>query len=586
MSDGPRGPDGPGPDEPATSQGGWVPDRDPAGPKHAAVSGPPARAGAGFAGWIWAGRAAIGLLAAIVLVVTGVQWSIKSRADEGIQARSVRAVATDDSNITTPSRSGAVPNDAPDAPAAVYPPENVLLLGSDTRSGANAEVGTDESIDPNVAQSDTLMIAHVSADRQHVTVVSIPRDLEIDAPTCNRQVNGQPTGEVYPVSPGEIWKITNAYAVGGPACTVRAVQQLTGLRIDRVIGIDFVGFKAMVDALGGIRVNVCRPIVDAELNTVAAQAGEQVVNGDTALSLVRARKVEGDPSGDLGRIRRQQVVLSSMLRQVTSAGTLLNPATLDAFLQAFVQNTYTDNVTIDDLVALAESFGSLDPSTITFFTLPTEADAGDSDALELDPAVASAVFGALANDEPLPGEPAAATSSLAAPPSTGLTSGSTPSAPSPAPPPVPAALTVGPEGIDLEVVNVAGRTGVASQAAEGLNAVGFDVGEDDLELPVGPIVGPITVEFSAGNEAAALTVAAAVEGATLLRVDGLGTRVRLLLGTAYQDEILPVRVGDPVPGALAQELATLPAASSTAAPEASLASSELTPVNAADALCA
>ena len=164
-----------------------------------------------------------------------------------------------------------------------------------------------------------------------------------------------------PVSAGEMWKITNAYAVGGPACTVKAVQQLTGLRIDRVIGIDFVGFQAMVDAVGGVEVNMCRPIIDAELGTVIPTAGEQLIHGDTALSLVRARKVEGDPTGDLGRIRRQQVVLSALLRQVTSAGTLLSPARLNAFLQAFVQNTYTDNVTVDDLVALAQSFGTPDP---------------------------------------------------------------------------------------------------------------------------------------------------------------------------------------------------------------------------------
>ena len=114
--------------------------------------------------------------------------------------------------------------------------------------------------------------------------------------------------------------------VGGPACTVRAVQQLTGLRIDRVIGIDFAGFKAMVDAVGGVQVNICQPIIDTELGTVIPTVGQQVITGDTALNLVRARQVHGDPTGDLGRIRRQQIVLSALLREVTSAGTLLSPA--------------------------------------------------------------------------------------------------------------------------------------------------------------------------------------------------------------------------------------------------------------------
>ena len=138
-----------------------------------------------------------------------------------------------------------------------------------------------------------------------------------------------------------------------------------------------------------------------------AQGGVQAIGGQQALNLVRARKVQGDTDSDLARIRRQQIVLSSILQQVTSAGTLLNPAKLDAFLQAFVQNTFTDNVTIDDLVTLAQSFGTLDPSRVTFFTLPTVPSSSDPDALDVDEDKAQAVFDALVNDQPLPGEPAA-----------------------------------------------------------------------------------------------------------------------------------------------------------------------------------
>jgi len=332
------------------------------------------------------------VLAVLVLVATGTGWSIKSNADAGIQARSVQAVDTTDAAINTPT-----------ATAATYSAENILLLGSDSRAGANGNTGnTDSSVDTSVAQSDTLMIAHISADRRHGTVLSIPRDLEIPAPTCQQWSNGVVSTTDQPIRPGEMWKITNAYAVGGPACTVKAVQQLTGLRIDRVIGIDFIGFQAMVDAVGGVQIDICRPIIDATLGTVIPTAGEQLIHGDTALSLVRAREVQGDPTGDLGRIRRQQVLLSALLRQVTSAGTLLNPATMNAFLQAFVQNTYTDNVTIDDLVALAQSFGTPDPSKVTFYTLPTHTSPVNPDALTPDTDTATPVFQALLDDQPLP----------------------------------------------------------------------------------------------------------------------------------------------------------------------------------------
>ena len=142
-------------------------------------------------------------------------------------------------------------------------------------------------VETDSAQSDTLLIAHISADRQHVTLVSIPRDLRVDAPLCKTwdYKTGKLSDQDYPISEGDQWKITNAYAVGGPACTVKAVQQLTGMRIDRIIGIDFAGFKAMVDALGGIQVNVCKPIIDAELHTVIPTAGEQTLVGDQALGL-------------------------------------------------------------------------------------------------------------------------------------------------------------------------------------------------------------------------------------------------------------------------------------------------------------
>jgi len=379
-----------------------------------------------------AGRAMVAALAVLVLAATGTEWSIKSSADAGIDSRSVQAVNTTDSNIVSAS---ATP--APDSgTAAIFAAENILLLGSDSRAGANGNAGNDNgSVDTSVAQSDTLMVGHISADRQHVTVLSIPRDLEIPAPHCKQWSNGVVSNSDQPVSSGEIWKITNAYAVGGPACTVTAVQQLTGLRIDRVIGIDFVGFQAMVDAVGGVEVNLCRPVIDAELGTVIPTAGEQLIQGDTALNLVRARKVIGDPTGDLGRIRRQQVVLSALLRQVTSAGTLLSPARLNAFLQAFVQNTYTDNVTVDDLVALAQSFGSLDPSKVTFYTLPTHTSESNPDGLDLDTA-AAAVFQALVNDQQLPGEPtvttpvAAGATSVPADPGVGSTPTAQSSAPS------------------------------------------------------------------------------------------------------------------------------------------------------------
>jgi len=382
--------------------------------------------------WLYAGRSVAGLLAVVVLAAFGINWRILDRANTGLAANAVAAINTQDPNIVraTPTVVDSAPPTAaagappatrgssggeggivpPVAPAKTYAAENILLLGSDTRANGNGNAGNSDG-NQSTAQSDTLMIAHVPADRQHVTIVSIPRDTKVAAPTCRNwdQVTGKLLNTTEPVQPGDRWKITNAYAVGGSICTVAAVQKLTGLQIDRMLGIDFNGFKAMVDALGGITVNICKPMVDAELQTVARSGGVQVIHGDQALSLVRARMVIGDQQSDLARIHRQQIVLSVILRQVSSAGTLLNPAKLDNFLQAFTKNTFNANIKLNDLVTLADSLGDLNPDRVTFYTVPTRPDADDLESLVLDDTKAPAVLDALRNDTPLPGQVATPT---------------------------------------------------------------------------------------------------------------------------------------------------------------------------------
>jgi LCP family protein required for cell wall assembly len=536
------------------------------------------RAHSGHRRWLITGRIVIALVAVLVLTGTGWEWAIKSRADSGIQSRSVQAIVTDDTNIVTATATPAAPDEAAGAP--VYKPENILLLGSDTRAGAaNSKAGsTDDSTSDDVANSDTQMIAHISGDRQHVTVLSIPRDTLIDAPTCKSwdAATGKLSENNYPTNPGERWRINSAFSVGGPQCSVRAIQDLTGLRIDRVIGIDFAGFQNMVDALGGVTVNVCGRIDDAELGLVVPNGGVQKIQGQQALSLVRARNVKGDKDSDLARIRRQQIVLSAILQQVTSAGTLLNPVTLDSFLQAFVSNTFTDNVTIDDLVALAQSFGNLDPARVTFFTLPTVPSPSDPDTLEVDQRKAPAVFDALVNDRRLPGEPdptqtPAATSAA---PTTTTTARSTPSStPN-------SGKTVDPAGIDLKVVNVTGRTGIATEAMTALDDAGFAVTEDDLQAPEGQTEPGVTIQYAPNNLPAALTVAAAVEGATLVPTPDLGTEVRLMLGQTWTGQVSPVTAGV----AVTATVNTTAAAAASAAP--TLTSGALASVNAGQDLCA
>ncbi|MBM9477685.1 LCP family protein [Nakamurella flavida] len=533
-----------------------------------------------------AGHTVVALFSVLVLLVTGVEWFITSRFDSGLADNRISAIVSDDTHLSTATAApggGTSTSDGEAVPS--FPAENILLLGSDTRAGANADSGnSDSTTEDGVANSDSLMLAHISSDR-HITVLSIPRDTMIPAPTCNtwNSQTGELNDRIEPVSEGTRWHINSAFSVGGPQCTVRAVQALTGLRIDRVIGIDFAGFKNMVDALGGISVNICGPIVDAELQTVVAAGGVQTIHGDQALSLVRARKVIGDNDSDLSRIRRQQVVLSAILKQVTAAGTLLNPAKLNAFLQAFTDNTFTDNVTLDNLVTLAQSFGNLDPAKVTFYTLPTVPSTRESGALEVDDSKAPAVFSALLNDQPLPGEQPVATTP--ADPST-IPAPSTPDTPA-----LPSTITTDPADVAVQVVNATGRTGVATAMMTALNDVGFAVTEDDLRVQ-DTEQSDLVVEYATGQQDAALTVAASLEGAGLVEVPGLAVPVRLIVGSSWDGAAQPVSVGADTPTWITTAAAptgTDDLASTGAAPSgdaSTLGSTDLPSVNAGQALCA
>lgn len=515
-----------------------------------------AHGGASHHGWVMAGRVMAAVLAVVLLVAAGTEWVIKMRAEAGLAENQISAL-----DPTTEQHAPATAEDAPAPPTeqtaepepVSYEAENILIIGTDARHSEEdiALAGRDDS--PGGA--DVAMVAHFSEDRSHVTVVSIPRDMYIPAPTC--QAWDGETGTMYEwdfESPYSMWRLTSTYSAGGPKCTVRGVQNISGLHINRVIVIDFSGFTKIVDSLGGITVNACVPVIDRKLGTVLPEAGKQHINGKQALNLVRARKVQGDTESDLARIRRQQKVMSTMLRDATAANVLLNPAKLDNVLQSFVQSVQTDNVTIDNLLDIAQSLGNLNPKRVTFYTLPTTP---DPDGVGLHPDDrAEIIWQALRNDKALPGEvttPPTASTTASPTPVTELvesevTSKTTRSAD------LPNRLTVSPHDIDVQVVNVTGRGGVATAVRNKLTPLGYSIPDSALLLPPGQVNEKVTIEFATSNYAAALTVAASFGQATLVPDDSLGSRVRILLGSSYDNAVSSVKVGDKVPAALAKDL--------------------------------
>lgn len=223
-----------------------------------------------------------------------------------------------------------------------------LLVGLDTRSEEQT-TGAGATAEEQAARSDVIMLATVNEDRTRASVVSIPRDSWVDIPGRGKD------------------KINAAYAFGGPPLLIQTVEQLTRVRVDHFAVIDFVGFEAMTDAVGGIEVNVRTTTSNYG---VTVEKGINQLDGREALAYVRERK--NLPGGDLDRSKRQQNVLRALMNKAISSQTLSDPRRTYDLL-----NAIGNSVSIDDtlgntgLQSLALSMRNLRGGDVTFLTAPT-----------------------------------------------------------------------------------------------------------------------------------------------------------------------------------------------------------------------
>ncbi len=243
--------------------------------------------------------------------------------------------------------------------------ENILVIGSDSRQGLSKAYGSDLVTD----QSDTLMIIHIPADRQWAEVMSIPRDSWVNIPAC-KMGNGQMSAPTQ-------FKINEAFAIGnlygnhtalGIACTIKTVEQNTGIYVNHFVAVNFTGFKDMVAALNGVP--ECNPTpINDPLSNLHLSAGYHMLTPTEALGYVRARYTLGDGS-DLERIGRQQAFMSSLIGRVKNE--LLNPLAIYRFLDAATRSLTIDSQLggITGLYNLGESLRGLPSDKIAFFTLP------------------------------------------------------------------------------------------------------------------------------------------------------------------------------------------------------------------------
>ncbi|MFD2092795.1 LCP family protein [Blastococcus deserti] len=305
----------------------------------------------------------LGVLAVVLAVLLGGGfWFLTNR-----YAGNIDRVA----DVFSDLDEGTRPAPATPAEETGQDPVTFLLVGSDTR----ADVPAGEA--PG-GRSDAIMIARFTADRQHAQLISIPRDSWVDIPGHGKN------------------KINAAYAFGGPTLLVQTVEQLTQVRIDHYMAIDFEGLVQVTDDLGGVDVVVAETTSNGPYTF---PAGVNHLDGDKARWYLGQRY--GLPGGDFDRVRRQQQYLRAMFGKLFSSNTFSDPPKLDAALLAVTSAvTVDDTLGNGDLVGLAYSMRNVTPENVDFFTAPVLGTGmeGPASVVYLDAAAGERMWSYLRND--------------------------------------------------------------------------------------------------------------------------------------------------------------------------------------------
>ncbi|MCK2221224.1 LCP family protein [Actinomadura sp. ATCC 31491] len=397
-----------------------------------------------------------GFLSTCVLVTTGVVWATP------------RQIGTVDAGVTEPVASGGA--------------ENILLVGVDKRDDLTRQQQNRLKLGREVGQrTDTMMVIHLSEDHRKVTVVSLPRDTWTTIPGKGEH------------------KINSAYQFGGPKLAKQTVEAATGLRINRYIEVNILGFIDVVDSLGGVTVCTPVPINDPKI-ALNLPAGTHQLDGVQALMYARTRATA---RSDLDRIDRQQQVISALLNRALSADTLSNPAKLASFVNSTLSTVKVDPD--DGLVDLATQMRDVSLQDVSFADVPLadvnfHAPTGES-AVLWDKQAAKDLFARIDGDQDL----SRPTPSAAATPSAR-----------------PSALAPG--AITVTVKNGTLITGLGARTKTALVDYGFKVPDEPGNTSKKDYKKTL-VRYAEGQEAAARVVAAAIPGAELKKADVKGVEV-------------------------------------------------------------
>ncbi|MEP6814295.1 MAG: LCP family protein [Marmoricola sp.] len=274
----------------------------------------------------------------------------------------------------------------PAAPSGKYQQSmNILLAGADNGDAGGetiAQTVKKGTWSPGVHRSDTIMVLHLTSDRRHAYLISVPRDTYTGIDGYGMQ------------------KINAAFSFGGPSLYVQTLEQFTGLRMQHLAIIDWNGFRDLSTALGGVRVYVAKNTYDSSSSKIIWSQGYTTLEGERALAYVRTR--HGLSNGDFDRIQRQQNFMRAALSQAASKGSLTNPIRFKNMLHAITTNLTVDSeFSNSDIRSLAWSLRQLRPKDITFITSPMKRfdQNASGDVIIPDLAKTRELFGDVATDD-------------------------------------------------------------------------------------------------------------------------------------------------------------------------------------------
>lgn len=444
--------------------------------------------------------AAAVLAAAALLATTGSAfgWAAVNRLQGNITVDSSLGDLLGDGNPDSPDAT------EPTDPTTGYQAENILLIGSDTRTGQGSGYGNAATTSSGNGQSDTAILLHISADRKNAFGISIPRDSWVTRPSCN--ADGSTDGTLV------TGKFNAAYSAGGRKCVVRAVKYLTGVKIDHFVEVDFKGFKRIVDALGGVQICTTKALRDPVYQDSAGnwhgsglelKKGQQTISGDQAVAFVRARNLDG--TADIGRMDRQQAFISSIIRSATDSGLLTDLPRLYGVLDAVTSSLTVDaGLSGDALKDFVLSLQGVSPSEITFRTVPWTP-RGDNSNVLWNTTAAAPIWQAMKDDTPWP------------------VRSSRPAGQKP--------LTAAPQDVRVQVLNGSGTTGLGAKAARQLQRQGFVIA--GVATAPGALQSTTSIAYDPAYDESARTLAYAASTTVPAATPGLGRTLTLTVGADW-----------------------------------------------------